>query len=112
MKIDIIQHLVGEKDHIDVIEYKPVVKGEWWVKPISQLWHCTACGHDEIRTTKYCPNCGAEMAMPKSEYRDLFKDKNIVHCGECKYADRNTLFCTLHSCNPTESDYCSWGERE
>lgn len=38
--------------------------------------------------------------------------KDIVRCGECKYADHKTLFCTLHSCNPTESDYCSWGERE
>lgn len=36
----------------------------------------------------------------------------VVHCGECKYADPKNLFCTLHLDNPTESDYCSWGERE
>ena len=37
--------------------------------------------------------------------------EDIVHCGDCKYIDDN-LFCTLMSCNPTESDYSSWGERE
>lgn len=38
--------------------------------------------------------------------------EEIVHCGECKHIDIKSLFCTLHSCHPTESDYCSWGERE
>lgn len=46
--------------------------------------------------------------------KEVGEDKSaedIVRCGDCKYIDDN-LFCTLHSCNPTESDYCSWGERE
>ena len=37
-------------------------------------------------------------------------EKDIVHCGECKHIDIKSLSCTLHSCHPTESDYCSWGE--
>lgn len=37
--------------------------------------------------------------------------EDLVCCGECKHLS-DGRFCTIHSCHPTESDYCSWGEKE
>ena len=43
---------------VDVVEVK---HGEWVLNHPSQLWECTNCYEREIRTTNFCPNCGADM---------------------------------------------------
>ena len=43
---------------IDALERK---HGEWVLEHSSQLWECTNCHEREIRTTDFCPNCGADM---------------------------------------------------
>lgn len=101
MKIDIFQHLFGTKDRIEVTEYRPVFKA----KNISKSgFLCSACsfgdfdGFHEYKPN-YCPNCGAVIVRP---------EEDIVHCGECKHYG---IDCNLLTALPTESDYCSWGER-
>lgn len=36
--------------------------------------------------------------------------EDIVHCGECAHFIDG--FCDVHSAYPTESDFCSWGEKK
>ena len=43
---------------IDALERK---YGEWVLEHSSQLWECTNCHEREIRTTDFCPWCGADM---------------------------------------------------
>lgn len=43
---------------IDALEGK---HGKWVLEHLSQLWECTNCHEREIRTTDFCPNCGADM---------------------------------------------------
>ena len=43
------------------IVYSKIVYGKWIYNKISQLWECSACHKEEIRTTKFCSNCGADM---------------------------------------------------
>ena len=41
------------------IVYSKIVYGKWIYNKISQLWECSACHEEEIRSTTYCPHCGA-----------------------------------------------------
>lgn len=43
------------------------VHGKWVLEHLSQLWECTNCHEREIRTTDFCPNCGADMRGDKDE---------------------------------------------
>lgn len=57
----------SEQSIVDMIESRPTadvrenVHGEWVLEHLSQLWECTNCHEREIRTTDFCPNCGADM---------------------------------------------------
>ena len=68
------KHSDGEKmdedisiilEEVPIADVAPVVYGEWIYNKISQLWECSACHEEEIRTTTYCPNCGAKMEVIK-----------------------------------------------
>lgn len=37
----------------------PVMRGEWVYNKTSTLWECSNCHEEEIRSTAYCPHCGA-----------------------------------------------------
>ena len=61
-----------------------------------------------------------DLEYVKAHIREIHKEsfdmaiqvlKDLVHCGECKHLS-DGRFCTVHSCHPTESDYCSWGEKK
>ena len=58
-----INYFICHAPTADVVE---VVHGEWIYNKISQLWECSACHEEEIRTTTYCPHCGADMRGGKS----------------------------------------------
>lgn len=51
-------YIVGDIPIADVVE---VVHGEWIYNKTSTLWECSNCHDEEIRTTDYCPHCGAKM---------------------------------------------------
>ena len=60
-----------KKDFCEWIDNEPTadvrenVHGEWVLEHSSQLWECTNCHEREIRTTDFCPNCGADMRGEK-----------------------------------------------
>lgn len=53
-----LQNLIEKMPTADV---RPNVHGEWVLDHPSQLWKCTNCHEREIRTTDFCPWCGADM---------------------------------------------------
>jgi rubrerythrin len=61
------QKIVCGQDPVDAVE---VAHGRWdRVKFFANatLHHCSICGHAEIKTYNYCPNCGADMRERKED---------------------------------------------
>lgn len=54
----LVREIIDEQPTADVVE---VVRGEWIYNKTSTLWECSNCHDEEIRTTDYCPHCGAKM---------------------------------------------------
>ena len=61
---DVITPMLVSQPTADVREN---VHGEWVLEHSSQLWECTNCHEREIRTTDFCPNCGADMRGEEHE---------------------------------------------
>ena len=49
---------------VDAVE---VARGCWTLHNSKSGWVCSNCGERELRTTVYCPNCGAKMEK-ENEY--------------------------------------------
>ena len=59
-----VDDAIGLFDDAPTVDAVEVVHGRWdRVKFFAHatLHHCSICGHAEIKTYNYCPNCGAKM---------------------------------------------------
>ena len=54
-------HCICMIDDRKTADVRENVHGEWVLDHPSQLWECTNCHEREIRTTDFCPWCGADM---------------------------------------------------
>lgn len=57
-------------EEVDAADVEPARRGRWipinrgnpqWVQFGIPQAKCSACGHETMTTTPYCPNCGAKM---------------------------------------------------
>lgn len=43
------------------VDAEPVRRGKWLEAPDLYWCMCSACEHEELNETPYCPHCGARM---------------------------------------------------
>lgn len=61
---------VTAKSYIDsqpTADVRENVHGEWIFNHMSQLWECSNCHKEEIRTTDFCPKCGADIRTKETD---------------------------------------------
>ena len=59
MIVDVHGDIEGDFEIIAPYVEREKVHGEWIYNKTSTLWECSNCHEEEIRSTTYCPHCGA-----------------------------------------------------